>query len=56
MEIAFGLLCLPPETFWSLTMEEFIALLEGKKRMNPQHTESITPEELEEMMQQFPDK
>lgn len=56
MEMAFGILCLLPETFWNLTMEEFIALLEGKRRANPNQLEAVTPEELEELMQKFPDR
>jgi len=52
MTIGMGLLCLPPETFWRMTLPELSAAANAllvPKRIN------MGRRELEEMMSRFPD-
>ncbi len=54
MAIALGVLQIPPETFWSMTISELEALYKGKKML---FSDSEPPKlrDVIEMMGKFPD-
>lgn len=56
MEIAFGALNMMPEHFWALTMEEFRAIVDGREHFLQPAKQVMTGDELEDMMERFPDK
>jgi len=56
MEMAFGVLGFTPKTFWSMTMEEFSTACDGRiKSMGGEEEDPIGREDLERMMERFPD-
>ena len=55
MEIAMGALGWPPEVFWSSTMHEFVAAVDGKVRVNTPEPDGMSQDEYEQMKRRFPD-
>ena len=55
MEVAFAEFGLTPETFWSMTPIEYMALQSGRMKMRPGYVEPLTREEFEDLEEQFPD-
>ena len=56
MELALGGLGWTPDTFWSATLPELFAAINGWNNMHGDpEQDSMNREELEEMMKRFPD-
>ena len=54
MKVGFGLLRLPPDQFWSMTLRELEAAVAGLFGDEVQ-AEPLARADLEELMQRFPD-
>ena len=56
MEIGLGIIGLPPETFWNMSIYEFYSALEGFKEFNTdQSKKPLTKAQLEDLMERYPD-
>jgi len=58
LEIAYGVLRLTPETFWSMTPCEWMSGLKGWKESHgsPVSASAITRQEMLQLMARFPDQ
>jgi len=56
MEMAFGVLGFSPKDFWQMTMEEFTSACDGRmKSMGAEEEDPLGKDDLERMMEKFPD-
>lgn len=56
MELALGGLGWTPDTFWNATLPELFAAMDGWNKMHGDPEEdSMSQDELDEMMERFPD-
>lgn len=55
MQIGLGVLQIPPNDFWSMSLSEFYAAIEGYNRVNGSGNAPLSRYELERLMERYPD-